>query len=111
MIALSYPQHLPALNSGSLQGYLDSVQSIPILSKEEEFELFELYQQHDDLDAVRKIVMSHLRYVVYIARGYMGFGLPLEDLVQQGNVGLMKSVKRFSLEHSVRLVCFAVLWV
>ena len=111
MIALSYPQHLPALNSGSLQGYLDSVQSIPILSKEEEFELFELYQQHDDLDAVRKIVMSHLRYVVYIARGYMGYGLPLEDLVQQGNVGLMKSVKRFSLEHSVRLVSFAVHWV
>ena len=111
MIALSYPQHLPALNSGSLQGYLDSVQSIPILSKEEEFELFELYQQHDDLDAVRKIVMSHLRYVVYVARGYMGYGLPLEDLVQQGNVGLMKSVKRFSLEHSVRLVSFAVHWV
>ena len=111
MIALSYPQHLPALNSGSLQGYLDSVQSIPILSKEEEFELFELYQQHDDLDAVRKIVMSHLRYVVYVARGYMGYGLPLEDLVQQGNVGLMKSVKRFSLEHRVRLVSFAVHWV
>ena len=111
MIALSYPQHLPALNSGSLQGYLDSVQSIPILSKEEEFELFELYQQHDDLDAVRRIVMSHLRYVVYVARGYMGYGLPLEDLVQQGNVGLMKSVKRFSLEHSVRLVSFAVHWV
>ena len=111
MTALAYPQHLPALNSGSLQGYLDSVQSIPILSKEEEIALFEQYQEHDDLDAVRKIVMSHLRYVVYIARGYMGYGLPLEDLVQQGNVGLMKSVKRFSLEHKVRLVSFAVHWI
>ncbi len=107
----AYLHHLPVLNSGSLQGYLDSVQSIPILSRKEEFDLFEQYLKQDDLDAVRKIVMSHLRYVVYIARGYMGYGLPLEDLVQQGNVGLMKSVKRFSLEHRVRLVSFAVHWV
>ena len=111
MTALAYPQHFPALRTGSLQGYLDSVQSIPILTREEEVALFEQYQSTEDLDAVRKIVLSHLRYVVYIARGYMGYGLPLEDLVQQGNVGLMKSVKRFSLTHKVRLVSFAVHWI
>lgn len=111
MTALAYPQHFPALHTGSLQGYLDSVQSIPILTREEEIALFEQYQSSEDLDAVRKIVLSHLRYVVYIARGYMGYGLPLEDLVQQGNVGLMKSVKRFSLTHKVRLVSFAVHWI
>ena len=111
MTALAYPQHLPALHTGSLQGYLDSVQSIPVLTREEEIALFEQYQSSEDLDAVRKIVMSHLRYVVYIARGYMGYGLPLEDLIQQGNLGLMKSVKRFSLTHKVRLVSFAVHWI
>jgi RNA polymerase sigma-32 factor len=111
MTALAYPQHFPVLHTGSLQGYLDSVQSIPILTREEEIALFEQYQSTEDLDAVRKIVLSHLRYVVYIARGYMGYGLPLEDLVQQGNVGLMKSVKRFSLTHKVRLVSFAVHWI
>lgn len=111
MTTLAYPQYLPALNTGSLQGYLDSVQRIPILEREEEIELFERLQDEDDLDAARKIVMSHLRYVVYIARGYMGYGLPLEDLVQQGNVGLMKSVRRFDLSHGVRLVSFAVHWI
>ncbi len=97
--------------TGNLQSYLDSIQQIPVLSAEEEVELFERFQRQDDLEAARKIVMSHLRYVVYIARGYGGYGLPLEDLVQQGNVGLMKSVKKFDLAHGVRLVSFAVHWI
>jgi len=104
-------QHLPALSTGSLQAYLDSVHAIPVLSREEELELFERFQGDNDLDAARRIVLSHLRYVVYIARGYMGYGLPLEDLIQQGNVGLMKSVKKFDTSRDVRLVSFAVHWI
>jgi len=111
MNAVAQYQHLPALSAGSLQSYMDSVQRIPVLSKEEEVELFQRFQQENDLEAARTLVMSHLRYVVYIARGYMGYGLPLEDLIQQGNVGLIKSVKRFSLDHDVRLVSFAVHWI
>ena len=104
-------QYLPALSTGSLQGYLDAVQQIPILTQEEEVELFRQFQDQGDLDAARRIVMAHLRYVVFVARGYTGYGLPLEDLIQQGNVGLMKSVKKFSLDHNVRLVSFAVHWI
>ena len=102
---------LPVLSSGSLSSYLDSLQQIPLLTAEEEVDLFLRFQGHDDLEAARKIVLSHLRYVAYVARSYMGYGLPLEDIVQQGNVGLMKSVKKFSLEHNVRLVSFAVHWI
>lgn len=110
--ALAQPAaQLPALSSGSLQSYLDSVQQIPVLTKEEERELFRQFHDHEDLDAARTIVLSHLRYVAYVARSYMGYGLPLEDLIQQGNVGLMKSVKRFKLDHEVRLVTFAVHWI
>jgi len=111
MNAVAQYQHFPALSAGSLQSYMDSVQRIPVLSKEEEVALFQRFQQEEDLEAARTLVMSHLRYVVYIAKSYMGYGLPLEDLIQQGNVGLMKSVKRFSLEHDVRLVSFAVHWI
>ena len=105
------PQQLPVIGSGSLQGYLDSIQQIEILTREQEVDLFEQFLHHDDLEAARRIVLSHLRYVAYIARSYVGYGLPLEDLVQQGNVGLMKSVKKFSLDHGVRLVTFAVYWI
>lgn len=111
MTAIARYNYLPALSSGSLRGYIDAVQQIPVLSQEEEVALFERLQKDDDLEAAREIVMSHLRYVVYIARGYTGYGLPLEDLIQQGNVGLMKSVKRFRLEHGVRLISFAVHWI
>ncbi|MFT7041504.1 MAG: RNA polymerase sigma-32 factor, partial [Candidatus Azotimanducaceae bacterium] len=109
--ATSHSQQLPTLSSGSLQGYLDSVQQIPILSREEERALFTRFQDEEDLQAARTLVLSHLRYVAFIARSYMGYGLPLEDLIQQGNVGLMKSVKKFSLAHDVRLVSFAVHWI
>ncbi len=102
---------LPILRTGSLQEYLDSIQRIPILTKDEETDLFLRFQEHGDVECARKIVLSHLRYVVYIARGYAGYGLPLEDIIQQGNVGLMKSVKKFDLKHDVRLVSFAVHWI
>ena len=105
------PTQMPVLSTASLNGYLDSVQQIPVLSREEEVNLFKRFQEFNDLDAARTIVLSHLRYVAYIARSYAGYGLPLEDIVQQGNVGLMKSVKKFSLDHEVRLVTFAVHWI
>ena len=102
---------LPALSSGSLNGYLDSIQQISLLTAKEEVGLFLRFQEYNDVEAARKIVLSHLRYVAYVARSYMGYGLPLEDLIQQGNVGLMKSVKKFNLDHKVRLVSFAVHWI
>ena len=108
-IALRHP--LPALSTSSLQSYLDSLQQIPILSREEEQDLFKDFHETNDLDAARTLVLSHLRYVAYIARSYIGYGLPLEDLIQQGNVGLMKSVKRFDASRNVRLVTFAVHWI
>ena len=111
MTALAQTSRLPVLSTGNLQSYLDSIQQIPVLTVEEETELFQRFQVDEDLDAARELVMSHLRYVAYIARGYSGYGLPLEDLIQQGNVGLMKSVKKFDLSHGVRLVSFAVHWI
>src|SRR6185437_12408378 len=80
---------------GSLDAYLDRVSRIPVLTREEERDLAERFRFHDDLDAARKLVLSHLRFVVHIARGYSGYGLPVGDLIQEGNVGLMKAVKRF----------------
>ncbi|MBL6690627.1 MAG: RNA polymerase sigma factor RpoH [Pseudomonadales bacterium] len=111
MTALAQSNEFPVLSTGTLQSYLDSIQQIPVLSAEEEAALFERFQQEEDLEAARQLVLSHLRYVAYIARGYNGYGLPLEDLIQQGNVGLMKSVKKFDLSHGVRLVSFAVHWI
>ena len=102
---------MPVPSTGTLEGYLNMVHQIPVLSKEEEVDLFQQYQLNDDLDAARQLVLSNLRYVVYIARSYTGYGLPVEDLVQQGSIGLMKSVKRFDLEHNVRLISFAVHWI
>ncbi|MBS0365726.1 MAG: RNA polymerase sigma factor RpoH [Proteobacteria bacterium] len=96
---------------GSLDAYLERVSRIPVLSREEERELAEKFRSHDDLDAARQLVLSHLRFVVHIARGYSGYGLPVGDLVQEGNVGLMKAVKRFDPSVNVRLVSFAVHWI
>ena len=111
MTALAQTAQLPVIGTGSLQSYLDSIQQIPILSADEETELFRQFKEQEDLEAARKLVLSHLRYVAYVARGYKGYGLPVEDLIQQGNVGLMKSVKKFDLSHGVRLVSFAVHWI
>ena len=96
---------------GSLDAYVNAVNAVPVLSREEEQELARQFRDHDDLDAARRLVMSQLRFVVHIARGYNGYGLPMSDLVQEGNIGLMKAVKRFDPEVGVRLVSFAVHWI
>jgi RNA polymerase sigma-32 factor len=96
---------------GSLDSYIDRVSQIPVLSKEDEIALATRFRSEADLDAARQLVLSHLRFVVHIARGYLGYGLPMGDLVQEGNVGLMKAVKRFDPTVGVRLVSFAVHWI
>jgi RNA polymerase sigma-32 factor len=96
---------------GSLDSYIQAVSAIPVLTKEEEQELAHRYRDTQDLDSARELVMAHLRFVVHIAKGYTGYGLPLGDLVQEGNVGLMKAVKRFDPDVGVRLVSFAVHWI
>jgi RNA polymerase sigma-32 factor len=96
---------------GSFDAYVDAVSRIPVLSREDELELATRFRRDDDLDAARQLVLSHLRFVVHIARGYHGYGLPMGDLVQEGNVGLMKAVKRFDPAVGVRLVSFAVHWI
>ncbi|MGB5258775.1 MAG: RNA polymerase sigma factor RpoH [Woeseiaceae bacterium] len=96
---------------GSLDAYIQGVGSIPVLSKEDEQALAIRFRDHEDLDAARDLVMAHLRFVVHIAKGYTGYGLPLSDLIQEGNVGLMKAVKRFDPNYDVRLVSFAVHWI
>lgn len=94
-----------------LSSYLSYAKSIPMLSVEEERALFERFQLENDLEAARTIILSHLRFVVYVAKSYAGYGIPIEDLIQEGNIGLMKSVKRFELSHGVRLASFAVHWI
>ncbi|QBQ54517.1 RNA polymerase sigma factor RpoH [Nitrosococcus wardiae] len=96
---------------GDLDTYCQTVHSIPILSADQERNLALRLRHHHDLDAARQLVLSHLRFVVRIARGYSGYGLPLADLIQEGNIGLMKAVKRFDPEQGVRLVSFAVHWI
>ncbi len=96
---------------GSLDAYIERVSRIPVLTREQEVELAKRFRGEDDLDAARQLVLSHLRFVVHIARGYRGYGLPMGDLVQEGNVGLMKAVKRFDPDVGVRLVSFAVHWI
>ncbi len=103
---------LPVVSdASSLEHYIQSVNSIPLLSQDEELALAYRLQRHNDLDAARQLVMSHLRVVVTIARGYSGYGLPQSDLIQEGNIGLMKAVKRFEPERGVRLFSFAVHWI
>ena len=96
---------------GSLDSYMERVARIPVLSREEESELATRFREQADLDAARSLVLPHLRFVVHIARGYLGYGLPMSDLVQEGNIGLMKAVKRFDPHVGVRLVSFAVHWI
>ncbi len=96
---------------GSLEAYVERVSRIPVLTREEELDLARKLQSEGDLDAARQLVLSHLRFVVHIARGYGGYGLPMGDLIQEGNVGLMKAVKRFDPGVGVRLVSFAVHWI
>lgn len=96
---------------GSLDAYIHRVNQVPMLSAEEEYDCAERFQTEGDLEAARCLVLAHLRYVVRVARGYLGYGLPLNDLIQEGNIGLMKAVKRFDPKMGVRLVSFAVHWI
>ena len=102
---------LPIPAAGSLESYVQTVNSFPILTQEQETALGRRLRDHNDLSAARDLVLSHLRVVVAIARGYMGYGLNQADLIQEGNIGLMKAVKRFDPERGVRLVSFAVHWI
>jgi RNA polymerase sigma-32 factor len=96
---------------GSLDAYISAVHRIPVLSHDEEQALARRFNEQNDLDSAKKLVMSHLRFVVHVARGYSGYGLQLGDLIQEGNIGLMKAVKRFDPDQGVRLVSFAVHWI
>ena len=106
--SLAIPLGVP---TGSLDSYISAVNSIPMLTAEEESTLGEQIHDGTDLNAAQRLIMSHLRFVVHIARGYRGYGLPQGDLIQEGNIGLMKAVKRFDPEKKVRLVSFAVHWI
>ncbi|KTC95014.1 RNA polymerase sigma factor RpoH [Legionella feeleii] len=110
---MSQQLQLASLNLpiGSLDAYIHRVNQIPMLSAEEEYECAERLHTEGDLESARRLVLAHLRYVVRVARGYLGYGLPLNDLIQEGNVGLMKAVKRFDPKMGVRLVSFAVHWI
>jgi RNA polymerase sigma-32 factor len=110
-VSTSLDRSLTALPLGSLDAYRHAVYEMPMLSAEEEHELAERFRTDHDLDAAWRLVLSHLRFVVRIARGYDGYGLPQADLIQEGNVGLMKAVKRFDPDMGVRLVSFAVHWI
>lgn len=96
---------------GSIEGYIRAANEYPMLSAEEEKELAERLYYNGDIEAAKKLVLSHLRFVIHVARGYSGYGLPQADLIQEGNIGLMKAVKRFNPEVGVRLVSFAVHWI
>jgi RNA polymerase sigma-32 factor len=104
--------NLPTLSAlGSLDSYISAVHRFPVLSVDEEQSLAKRYLANNDLEAAKKLVMAHLRFVVHVARGYSGYGLQIGDLIQEGNIGLMKAVKRFNPEVGVRLVSFAVHWI
>lgn len=110
---MSQQLQLAAINLpiGSLDAYIQRVNQVPMLTLEEEIAYAERFHSEGDLEAARHLVLAHLRYVVRVARGYLGYGLPLNDLIQEGNVGLMKAVKRFDPKMGVRLVSFAVHWI
>ncbi|MHA6965878.1 RNA polymerase sigma factor RpoH [Zobellella denitrificans] len=106
-----FQRHFALVPQGSLEAYIQAVNTIPVLSAEEEKSLAERLQSDGDLSAARQLIMSHLRFVVHIAKSYSGYGLPQADLIQEGNIGLMKAVKRFDPTVGVRLVSFAVHWI
>ena len=109
---MALPVSVPMpMATGSLEAYIQTVSRFPILTAEEERALAQRFRTHNDLDAARQLVVSHLRLVVAVARGYLGYGLPHADLIQEGSIGLMKAVKRFDPERNVRLVSFAIHWI
>ena len=101
----------PRLPTGGLESYLQYIKQIPMLSQEEEYELAVRLHKNADFTAAKRLILAHLRYVARVAKGYLGYGLPLADLIQEGNIGLMKAVKRFNPEIGVRLVTFAMHWI
>ena len=106
------PNNLPIPSAlGSLDAYITAVNRVPVLTVEQEQALARSFREEENLDAAKTLVMSHLRFVVHVARGYQGYGLGMGDLIQEGNIGLMKAVKRFDPDQGVRLVSFAVHWV
>jgi len=106
------PNNLPIPSAlGSLDAYITAVNRVPVLTVEQEQALARSFRDEENLDAAKSLVMSHLRFVVHVARGYQGYGLGMGDLIQEGNIGLMKAVKRFDPDQGVRLVSFAVHWV
>src|SRR4029078_298829 len=110
-LAPRQPELLLTARTGSLDQYIHAANTVPMLTAEEEHDLAVKFRDLNDLDAARKLVLAHLRFVVHVARGYSGYGLSLRDLIQEGNVGLMKAVKRFDPNVGVRLVSFAVHWI
>src|SRR5579871_282149 len=109
---MSLPMTLPTpVSAGSIESYIQAVNRIPMLTAESERALAVRLREHNDLDAAGQLVLSHLRLVASIARGYLGYGLPHADLIQEGNIGLMKAVKRFDPARNVRLVSFAIHWI
>ena len=102
---------MPALTAGSVDAYITVANQIPVLTPDEERQLAERVFYHNDVAAAQRMILSHLRFVIHVARGYAGYGLALGDLIQEGNIGLMKAVKRFDPAHGVRLVSFAVHWI
>ena len=109
--ALTLP-NLPTLSGvSSLESYIQTAKRMPMLTEAEEFALARKFRDEEDLDAARQLVVSHLRLVIAVARGYLGYGLPHADLIQEGNIGLMKAVKRFDPDRGVRLVSFAMHWI
>jgi RNA polymerase sigma-32 factor len=108
---MNFMQAAMPMPTGSLEAYIQTVNRFPILSAEEERRLALRFRGHNDLDAARQLVLSHLRLVVALARGYLGYGLPHADLIQEGTIGLMKAVKRFDPDRNVRLVSFAIHWI
>ena len=111
MSALLLPASKNQLLAGDLDSYVQHVNSIPILTKEHEYQLARRLHHNNDLKAAQVLIMAHIRYVVRVAKGYMGYGLNLGDLIQEGTIGLMKAVKKFNPEREVRLVTFAIHWI
>ncbi len=109
-IALAMPA-LPALGVGTIDAYLAHINRLPMLSAAQEYTLAQEYRRSDNLDAARQLVLSHLRLVASVARQYLGYGIPHADLIQEGNIGLMKAVKRYDPNQGVRLVSYAIHWI
>lgn len=103
--------NLPIVSNGSMDAYVNYVNSLPLLTEQEEYSYAERWREHEDAEAAKYLVLSHLRLVVSISRNYMGYGLPFADIVQEGTIGLMKAVKRFDARRKVRLVTFAMHWI